>query len=103
MTVRTPSHSVVIADKFEIPSGNPIHIPIYSLQNSTRDWLKPKQFIPERWLDDEDNTPSTTASSHDLTPSVVVRTPSPHAADVRRATEIGIYYMMKLYTMNDDR
>ena len=82
MTVRTPSHNVSIADKFEIPSGHPIHIPIYSLQNSTRDWLKPKQFIPERWLDNED----TSTASHDETSSVSL----PHAADVKRATKIGI-------------
>ena len=90
MTVRTPSHNVSIADKFEIPSRHPIHIPIYSLQNSTRDWFKPKQFIPERWLDNDDTT--TASHDNDVTSSVSL----PHAAEVKRATKIGIWWDMTI-------
>jgi cytochrome P450 len=30
--------------------NTPIHLHIWSLQNTAREWDKPKEFIPDRWL-----------------------------------------------------
>ena len=64
MTVRTPSHTVSIAGgRYESPASHPIHTPIFTLQNSSRDWLRPKEFIPERWLDDDDDRHSSSSQA----------------------------------------
>jgi cytochrome P450 len=58
MTVRTPSEAGgTLAGGFEAPSGTPLHVPIFTLQNSTRDWFKPMEFLPKRWMDEEGEAP----------------------------------------------
>mmetsp|Transcript_1578 Transcript_1578/g.3255 ORF Transcript_1578/g.3255 Transcript_1578/m.3255 type:complete len:571 (-) Transcript_1578:2345-4057(-) len=58
MTVRTPAEAGGnLAGGFEAPSCIPLHVPIFTLQNSTRDWFKPMEFLPERWMDEEGEAP----------------------------------------------
>lgn len=53
MTVRTPTEEGgQLAGGIAAPVGVPIHVPIFSLQNTTREWYKPKEFVPERWLEE---------------------------------------------------
>lgn len=53
MTVRTPAkEGGVLAGGLPAHVGIPLHVPIFSLQNTTREWYKPKEFMPERWMDD---------------------------------------------------
>lgn len=37
-----------------VPRGTPIHMPIWTLQNTTREWVKPEEFNPDRWLPSTD-------------------------------------------------
>lgn len=49
MTVRTPSKEDYEIAGFKIPVGTPIHLHMFSLQNTKRTWQNPKEFNPERW------------------------------------------------------
>lgn len=51
MTVRTvESTNYCIADNVIIPEGTPVHLHMWSLQNSSKEWESPRDFLPERWL-----------------------------------------------------
>jgi len=53
MTVRTPAQEGgTLAGGFDMPANTPLHASIFTMQNSTREWHKPKEFLPERWLDE---------------------------------------------------
>lgn len=51
MTVRTVNQDSMFFAGFEIPRGSPLHLHMYSLQNTARNWIKPKEFLPERWCE----------------------------------------------------
>lgn len=52
MTVRTPASELELKGGFTLPSGGvPVHIHMFTLQNTTKEWEKPKDFVPTRWLD----------------------------------------------------
>lgn len=56
MTVRTahgPQHYVA---GVEMPIGVPVHLHMYSLHNSAKTWNKPKEFKPERWMMNEQDS-----------------------------------------------
>jgi len=51
MTVRTP-HSApfdLLDGAYTVPAATPIFLHMFSHHNSSRHWVKPKEFIPERW------------------------------------------------------
>lgn len=52
MTVRTPSKEDYELSGFKIPVGTPIHVHMFSLQNTKRTWKNPKEFNPDRWNED---------------------------------------------------
>jgi cytochrome P450 len=35
----------------KVAQGTPLHLHIWSLQNTKREWDKPKEFLPDRWID----------------------------------------------------
>jgi cytochrome P450 len=43
MTVRTPTESIKVAGQFEVPPGTPLHLHMYSLQNTQREWKNPRR------------------------------------------------------------
>jgi cytochrome P450 len=50
MTVRTvDQEGFVMKGGYPVPVGTPIFLHMFSLQNSGREWHKPKEFMPERW------------------------------------------------------
>ena len=51
-TVRTVTDSdSELTGGAKVARNTPLHIHMYSLHNTTREWDKPKEFIPERWLE----------------------------------------------------
>ena len=52
MTVRTPSKEEYELAGFKIPVGTPIHVHMFSLQNTKRTCKNPKDFDPNRWNED---------------------------------------------------
>lgn len=55
MTLRTvDSTGYKIADK-ALPLGTPVHMHMWTLHNTEREWDTPKQFMPERWMHADDN------------------------------------------------
>jgi cytochrome P450 len=54
MTVRSvESANYQIAEDVVIPEGTPIHLHMWSLHNSAKEWGNPREFIPERWLSNQ--------------------------------------------------
>lgn len=59
MTVRTAHNPGEVTLKItemnstEAPVGVPLHVHMYSLQNTNKEWKKPKEFKPERWVGEE--------------------------------------------------
>lgn len=50
LTVRTVSESPMKLSKGQtLPVGTPVHFHMWTLQNSSREWHCPHEFIPERW------------------------------------------------------
>ena len=50
-TVRTVTEpGSTLAGETAVAVGIPIHLHIWSLQNTSREWDRPKEFTPERWL-----------------------------------------------------
>jgi len=39
----------IIAQKYKVPSNAPLHVHIFSLHNTAREWTDPKVFDPTRW------------------------------------------------------
>lgn len=63
MTVRSVgSAGYNILDNVTIPADTPIHIHMFSLQNTTREWEQPREFLPERWLESSNPTEPSPAS-----------------------------------------
>ena len=67
MTVRSrisaEDEGSLAGGRAEAPVDVPLHVPMFSLQNTTREWLKPKDFVPERWMatsSDERSDPNST-------------------------------------------
>lgn len=55
MTVRTVNkEDFLLTGGYAVPVGTPIHFHMWSLHNTTREWTKPKEFHPERWLDSDE-------------------------------------------------
>ena len=60
MTVRTVDREdYKLGQGHAVPIGTPIHVHIWTLQNSSREWYKPRDFLPERWATDTSNKKST--------------------------------------------
>jgi len=57
MTVRTVDTKGYTINNVSLPKGTPVHLHLWSLHNTKRNWDKPKDFIPNRWSDDSYNTP----------------------------------------------
>jgi hypothetical protein len=56
MTVRTVDKpDFQLKTGATVPVGIPVHFHMFSLQNTTRTWNKPKDFKPERWLVSEED------------------------------------------------
>eukprot|EP00882_Tetradesmus_deserticola_P015170 GHRQ01016154.1.p1 GENE.GHRQ01016154.1~~GHRQ01016154.1.p1 ORF type:complete len:527 (+),score=223.12 GHRQ01016154.1:158-1738(+) len=36
---------------YKVPAGTVVGTPLFAIQNSSHNWEKPEEFIPERWLD----------------------------------------------------
>jgi len=52
MTVRTiDQDNYILKGGYPVPKDTPIHLHIFTLQNSTREWKDPQKYLPERWLD----------------------------------------------------
>jgi cytochrome P450 len=78
MTVRTPVEAGgTLAGGFDAPAGIPLHVPIFTLQNSTRDWFKPMEFLPERWMAQETEAEALSSPVVDQTGRKVTRLEQP--------------------------
>lgn len=62
-TLPEGSDEEMIAGRFAVSAGQPMHIPIFTLQNSARTWYRPKEFLPERWMEGEAPAASAAASA----------------------------------------
>lgn len=49
LTVRTPSQPFAIAGT-QAPADVPVHVHMFSLHNTSREWERAKDFMPERWM-----------------------------------------------------
>lgn len=50
-TVRTVStDDAVLGEGVPIAKGTPVHVHMWSLHNTAREWEKPRVFLPDRWL-----------------------------------------------------
>ena len=53
LTVRTVDSDdlkLVLGRGIPIPRGTPVHLHIWTMHNTTREWVKPAEFNPDRWL-----------------------------------------------------
>jgi cytochrome P450 len=50
-TINTPDFELV--GGYPVPQGTPVHMHMWSLHNTSRNWDKPKEFNPNRWVEDD--------------------------------------------------
>lgn len=51
MTVRTVhEEGFKLSRGHVVPVNTPVHLTVWSSHNSTREWVKPRDFLPERWM-----------------------------------------------------
>lgn len=49
-TVRTPETPFSLLGGMTVPAGVPIHVHMFSLHNTSREWVRPMDIVPERWM-----------------------------------------------------
>lgn len=49
-TVDSDDFKLVLGRGIPVPRGTPVHLHMWTLHNTTRQWVKPEEFNPERWL-----------------------------------------------------
>ena len=65
MTVRTVDREdYKLGQGHAVPVGTPIHVHMWTLQNSSREWYKPRDFMPERWATGTSNNKPTGATDN---------------------------------------
>ena len=64
LTVRTVGEEPVKLSRGQtLPVGTPVHFHMWTLQNSSREWDRPHEFIPERWSSTSTNTDTSTSTA----------------------------------------
>lgn len=55
-TVRTVEREAyALLGGAEVPIGSTLHVHMFSLQNTTREWVRPMEILPERWMTTADS------------------------------------------------
>jgi cytochrome P450 len=86
MTVRTVDKAdFQLVGGYPVPVGTPIHLHMWSLQNTSRTWEKPKEFKPDRWSAsaDIDTDTDTLTESEDGTGAQALGAVKPSAGPPR--------------------